>query len=122
MDCAARASGSCGDGSERPLKLRIPARELSVHVQKQLSGRRQRRDSISTRCAIQLAAGFTILFGASGAGKTTVLDCIAGLQKPDSGRIAVGDATLFDSEKGIDLPARAAMSAICFRRWRCFRT
>jgi molybdate transport system ATP-binding protein len=44
------------------------------------------------------------LFGASGAGKTTVLDCIAGLARPDSGKIAVGD-DLFDSAKQFDLPA-----------------
>ena len=48
--------------------------------------------------------GFTILFGPSGAGKTTVLDCVAGLVKPDSGRIAVGDRVLFDAAQGIDLP------------------
>jgi len=48
--------------------------------------------------------GFTILFGASGAGKTTVLDCIAGLSRPDKGRIAVGE-DLFDSDKQRDVPA-----------------
>lgn len=40
-------------------------------------------------------AGITILFGASGAGKTTVLNCLSGLLKPDSGRIAVGGRQLF---------------------------
>jgi molybdate transport system ATP-binding protein len=44
-------------------------------------------------------AGFTILFGASGAGKTTLLDCIAGLTDPDEGRVTVGGADLYDSEK-----------------------
>ncbi len=43
--------------------------------------------------------GFTILFGASGAGKTTVLDCIAGIADPDEGRIAVGGDDLYDSDK-----------------------
>ena len=51
------------------------------------------------------SAGFTILFGASGAGKTTVLDSIAGFSEPDEGRIAVGGQELFDSEKKQDLPA-----------------
>lgn len=50
------------------------------------------------------APGFTILFGPSGAGKTTVLDCVAGLAKPDSGRIAIGDRVLFDATQGTDLP------------------
>src|ERR1700676_5415212 len=50
------------------------------------------------------AAGFSILFGPSGAGKTTVLDCVAGLAKPDSGRIAIDDRILFDAAQGTDLP------------------
>jgi len=50
-------------------------------------------------------SGFTILFGASGAGKTTVLDSIAGLITPEAGRIAVGTRVLFDAAAKIDLPA-----------------
>ncbi len=50
------------------------------------------------------AAGFTILFGPSGAGKTTVLDCVAGLATPDAGRISVGDRVLFDSAISIHVP------------------
>ncbi|PYX27593.1 MAG: molybdenum ABC transporter ATP-binding protein [Acidobacteria bacterium] len=48
--------------------------------------------------------GFTILFGSSGAGKTTVLDCIAGLSSPDKGHIAVG-GDLFDSNRQLNVPA-----------------
>ncbi|MCI0489294.1 MAG: molybdenum ABC transporter ATP-binding protein [Blastocatellia bacterium] len=50
--------------------------------------------------------GVTILFGASGSGKTTTLRAIAGIVRPDSGRIVVGDRALFDSSQGIDLPIR----------------
>ena len=51
-----------------------------------------------------LNAGITALFGPSGAGKTTVLDAIAGLRTPQSGRIAVHDRVLFDSAARVNLP------------------
>lgn len=47
--------------------------------------------------AFEAAPGFTIFFGASGAGKTTLLDCVAGLTRPDAGRITIADRVLFDS-------------------------
>ena len=50
-------------------------------------------------------AGITILFGPSGAGKTTVLDCIAGLSAADEGHIALGERVLFDSAQGVNVPA-----------------
>jgi molybdate transport system ATP-binding protein len=53
-----------------------------------------------------LAPGVTIIFGPSGAGKTTLLDCIAGLTKPDSGKIAVGDRILFDRETSLPAQSR----------------
>lgn len=48
--------------------------------------------------------GITALFGHSGAGKSMVLACVAGLTRPDSGRIALNHRLLFDSEKGVHLP------------------
>ena len=52
---------------------------------------------------VSVPSGITMLFGASGSGKTTLLRCIAGLTKPDRGRIAVDDRTLFDSTSGVDV-------------------
>jgi molybdate transport system ATP-binding protein len=46
----------------------------------------------------------TALFGPSGAGKTTILDAIAGLRTPGSGRIVVGTRPLFDAERRLNLP------------------
>ena len=46
------------------------------------------------------------LYGPSGAGKTTVLDAVAGLLRPQRGRIQAGDHVLFDSDARVDLPPR----------------
>ena len=53
----------------------------------------------------RLEARVTVLFGPSGAGKTTILDAIAGLRTPVHGVIAVNGRTLFSSNGGIDLPS-----------------
>ena len=47
-----------------------------------------------------------VLFGASGSGKTLTLHCLAGLVRPDAGRIVVDGNVLYDSEQGICVPAR----------------
>ncbi len=47
---------------------------------------------------------FFTLLGPSGCGKTTTLRCIAGLERPDAGHIAVGERVLFDSASGIAVP------------------
>jgi molybdate transport system ATP-binding protein len=52
---------------------------------------------------LEIPAGITILFGPSGAGKTTILDCIAGLMAPDSGSVKLNNRVLFDSERGINV-------------------
>lgn len=46
----------------------------------------------------------TALFGPSGAGKSSIINMVAGLQKPDQGRVVVRGRCLFDSARGIDLP------------------
>jgi molybdenum ABC transporter ATP-binding protein len=57
-------------------------------------------------CTFEAQREVVVLFGASGAGKTSVLDCIAGFRKPFSGRITLGDRVVFCSERGINLPPR----------------
>jgi len=64
--------------------------------------------------------GFTILFGASGAGKTTLLDCVAGLTKPVSGNISVGERTLFDSSRGINVPVAQRRAGYVFQKLALF--
>ena len=64
---------------------------------------RTQRQEFVLDVGFRAAAGFTILFGPSGAGKTMLLDSIAGLTIPDSGQISIGDRVLFDSSKGISV-------------------
>ena len=64
--------------------------------------------------------GLTALFGPSGAGKTSILNMVAGLLRPDAGRIAVGGTVLFDSAAGVDLPARQRRAGYVFQDGRLF--
>ena len=51
-------------------------------------------------------AGISVLFGASGSGKTTVLRCLAGLEQPDEGTIRFGNDAWLDTERRVCLPSR----------------
>jgi molybdate transport system ATP-binding protein len=64
--------------------------------------------------------GLMALFGPSGAGKTSLLNMVAGLLCPDRGRIAVGGEVLFDSERGIDLPVQERRAGYVFQDGRLF--
>ena len=66
------------------------------------------------------AAPLTALVGPSGIGKTTVLNCIAGLLTPAEGRIAVGGRILFDSAAGVNLPPEARRAGYVFQSGRLF--
>lgn len=65
-------------------------------------------------------AGVTALFGRSGAGKTSIVNAIAGLIRPARGRIAVGGVTLFDAERRIDLPRHRRRVGYVFQEARLF--
>ncbi|MEX0809241.1 MAG: molybdenum ABC transporter ATP-binding protein [Dongiaceae bacterium] len=64
--------------------------------------------------------GITALFGPSGAGKTTIVNAIAGLFRPDKGRIAIDGDVLFDGKRGINLPARQRRIGYVFQDARLF--
>ncbi len=55
----------------------------------------------------QFEAESVSLFGPSGAGKTTILDAIAGLRNPSGGRIEIAGHVLFDDRRGINLPPQS---------------
>lgn len=66
------------------------------------------------------ARGPTVLFGPSGAGKTTILRAIAGLQKPARGRIEIGGRVLFSSDREIDVPVHRRRIGYVFQDGRLF--
>lgn len=64
--------------------------------------------------------GITVLFGRSGAGKTTVINAVAGLFQPEQGRISVGERVLLDTARGIALPPHRRRLGYIFQEARLF--
>lgn len=60
------------------------------------------------------------LLGASGCGKSMTLKCIAGIERPDRGRIILDGVTLFDSEKKIELPPQQRRTGLLFQNYALF--
>lgn len=83
---------------------------------------RHRLGTLEMQIDFATSAPWTVLFGPSGSGKSTVLRAIAGVLKPDSGRIVLGDLVVFDSALGVFLPPHrrpvrwAAQRAMLFPR------
>ena len=86
---------------------------LYVDVEKELGG---------FHLNVKLEAGdeTLALLGASGCGKSLTLKCIAGIERPDRGRIVLDDRVLFDSEKKIDLPPQARRTGLMFQSYALF--
>jgi molybdate transport system ATP-binding protein len=91
---------------------------LKVHLRKARSG--NTRSSFVLDVAIEIPSGITIVFGPSGAGKSTLLDCIAGLLKPDSGRIEISGEVLLDVERRINWPPTKRKIAYVFQTLALF--
>lgn len=64
--------------------------------------------------------GITALLGASGSGKSMTLKCIAGIERPDEGRIVLNGRVLFDSEKAIDLSPQNRHVGYLFQQYALF--
>ena len=70
--------------------------------------------------AFDAQPGLTVLFGPSGSGKTTVVNAVAGLLRPDAGRIAIGDWMLLDSAGRRYLPPHRRRLGYIFQEARLF--
>ena len=79
-----------------------------------------RRGSVEIAAEFNAQPGLTALFGRSGSGKTTIIDMLAGLVRPDEGRIALDGWVIFDSKAGIDLPPERRRVGYVFQEGRLF--
>lgn len=71
-------------------------------------------------CTFDAAPGFTVLFGHSGAGKTSVLNCIAGIRTPDEGKVSLNGRRLLNSNSGIELSPQNRKIAYVFQELALF--
>ncbi|HEX7998619.1 MAG TPA: ATP-binding cassette domain-containing protein [Pyrinomonadaceae bacterium] len=105
---------------------------ISVRIRKDFGGKTaisERDEDASSHDArtkfkldveFEAPAGISILFGASGSGKTTTIKSIAGIVQPDSGRISINGHTLFDSEQRINKPIRERGVGLVFQNLALF--
>jgi ABC-type spermidine/putrescine transport systems, ATPase components len=68
----------------------------------------------------QAGDGVAVLFGPSGAGKTVTLQCLAGLMRPDAGRVVVDGRVLFDSDTGLSVPPQQRRVGYVFQGYALF--
>ena len=86
---------------------------LEVEIEKRFAG-------FTLRAQFTARDTATAILGASGCGKSMTLRCIAGIVKPDKGRIVLDGVPLFDSEKKIDLPPQKRGVGLLFQNYALF--
>ena len=80
----------------------------------------KRFDGFTLHAAFTAGDTATALLGASGCGKSMTLRCIAGIVRPDEGRIVLDGRVLFDSAQGIDLPPQQRNVGLLFQNYALF--
>lgn len=70
--------------------------------------------------AFEAPPGLTALFGRSGSGKTTIVNAVAGLLRPERGRIESDGMVLLDTERGVNLPVHRRRIGYVFQEGRLF--
>ncbi len=92
--------------------------DLSVHNLTLEYGSGASANLILKGVSLELQRGEVIaLLGSSGSGKTTLLRAVAGLESPKDGRIQLGQQTLFDGSKGLELPAEHRNLGLVFQSY-----
>lgn len=86
---------------------------LSISIQ-------HRFDDFTLNVAFEAPKGITLLYGRSGAGKTTIVNALAGLMRPDAGKIETGGDILFDRDAGINLAPHHRRIGYIFQEGRLF--
>ena len=86
---------------------------LYIDINKDLS-------SFNLEVAMESKGGIIGFLGASGSGKSMTLKCIAGIERPDEGRIVLNDRVLFDSKKKINLPPQKRKVGYMFQDYALF--
>lgn len=76
--------------------------------------------SFSLELGLEVGAETVALVGPSGAGKTSVLRAVAGLLRPERGRVALGDAIWFDSERRVHVPPERRSVGLVFQEYALF--
>ena len=80
----------------------------------------KRLGSFCLKVKFEAADETLALLGASGCGKSMTLKCIAGIEKPDKGKIIVDGATLFDSDRNINLSPQERRTGLMFQNYALF--
>lgn len=81
---------------------------------------RQQFEDFALDARFEAPVGITMLYGRSGAGKTTIINALSGLLAPDSGRITLHGRALFDSDARVNLPAHKRRLGYIFQDGRLF--
>lgn len=92
---------------------KIKGTGLEVDIEKRMGG-------FSLQLAFQAESESLGILGGSGSGKSLTLKCIAGVETPTRGRIVLNGRTLFDSERGINVPSHQRRVSLVFQHYALF--